>query len=458
MEKESIILICQIQDRSHLVSTLNFNKMKRKIILSFLLGSLALTGCKKYFGDINTNPNSPMVAEPAQLLPGIQATMSYAFGGDASRYSAILNQQIKGESRQWAVLQNYKFVGSDVESLFATNIYNKVLMEIQNLKTISSDKGYHHYNGIAKALEAYTLLFVADFWNAAPYSEAFGGLDKLQPKYDTQAELYASILVLLNEARADLGQANGGDKLPSNDDLIYAGDATKWIGFANFVEARMNLRLAKKDNSKYQVALDLLANGLVEDMAFQYSGGGFANPMYLFNRDWQDISIGDRISELMTEYVDPREALYAQPFDDQNSYFTDNRTHVMASLIEQEFMLAECHFNISGSSTAHANYLNGIALAFDRDGLTAAYNTYVTQSSVDPGAGSLTLELIMNQKYLALFLDYETFTDWRRTGFPTLTPNNGNAIPRKFPTPQSELNLNGANVPSSTIYSAVDWD
>lgn len=420
--------------------------------------AVGLTACKKkYFGDVNTNPNNPSSVEPKVILPGIEAAISYSFGGDAARFSAVLNQQVKGIDRQWTVLQNYKFIGSDVESIYETNIYTKILMEIRGLKQISTEKGYHYYNGIAKTLEAYTVLFLADFWDSAPYSDAFQGIKNLQPKYDSQEQLYATVFALLNEARSDLGQADGGAKVPLDDDLIYGGDVTKWAGLTNFIEARANLRLAKADVSKYQTALTLLGSGLTNDFSFPYAGGAISNPMYQFNNEWGSIEIGDRISELLTEYNDPRIPMYTQPFDYTNTYLVGEKTHVIGSLIEQEFIKAECNFRISGSGAAHPFYVNAITLALQRDGVSPSdIATYLAQSAVDPG--TITLELIINQKYLALFLEHETFTDWRRTGFPTLVPNTGSEIPRRFPTPQSELNLNGANAPSSTIYKPVTWD
>ncbi len=434
--------------------------MKPYILLILLAGSLVTSSCKKYFGDINTNPNSPEVVEPKVLLPGIEAAISYSMGGDAARFSGILTQQIEGVSRQWAVLQKYKFVGSDVETLYETNLYTRILMGIKSVKTISTEKRYHYYNGIAKSLEAYTVLFLADFWDSAPYSDALQGLKKLQPKYDSQAQLYATVFDLLAQAKDDLGQTDGGAKVPGSDDLMFGGDVNKWIGFANFVEARANLRLALSDASKYQTALDLLGNGLTADLAFPYSGGAFSNPMYQFLQDWQDISLGTRISELLTTYNDPRDSVYNQPFDvSVNTYITGDKSHVIASLIEQSFIMAECKFKISGPAAAHADYINGITLAMQRDGIASTdVTTYLAQNAVDPGAGSLTLEHIINQKYIALLFEHETFTDWRRTGFPTLVPNNGSQVPVRFPAAQSELNLNSANVPASTIYKPVTWD
>ncbi|MEM9391667.1 MAG: SusD/RagB family nutrient-binding outer membrane lipoprotein, partial [Bacteroidota bacterium] len=79
------------------------------------------------------------------------------------------------------------------------------------------------------------------------------------------------------------------------------------------------------------------------------------------------------------------------------------------------------------------------------------------------------LEQIMTQKYIALYSHgLETWTDFRRTGFPALTPVTGgnNAfnlngeIPRRLPYPQTEIDLNNSNVPitSPDFQDRFWWD
>ena len=64
------------------------------------------------------------------------------------------------------------------------------------------------------------------------------------------------------------------------------------------------------------------------------------------------------------------------------------------------------------------------------------------------------------QEYIALYLNPEAWTLWRRTGEPALTPVAGtNGIPRRYLYPQTELSLNSANAPQSTLYSPkIFWD
>ncbi|PHR29180.1 MAG: hypothetical protein COA38_11765 [Fluviicola sp.] len=431
--------------------------MRKITFLAIILTAVSFVSCKKYFDDVNTDPNSPIEVTPSAVLPGIEAKLSYALAGDGSRYSTILNQQIKGVSRQWAVLENYNFVGEDVNTLYEV-LYADVLQELKELQKVADRDGLNHYNGIAKTLEAYTLLFIADHWDSSPYSDAFQGIENLQPLYDNQQELYAAVFSLLSNAREDFAQP-AGPVAPGSDDLIYQGSVADWISLTNFIEARANLRLAKNDPSKYQDALTLVSSGLTRDFAFEYTGGNFAHPMYQFNEQRGDCSIGTRISELLVSYSDPRDALFNQPFDDANTYITRDLTDKMATLVEQKFIEAECTFQVSGAAAAHPIYLSAITMALESESISPAdIATYLGQVSVDPGAANITLEHIMNQKYLGLFLHCETFTDWRRTGFPTLTPNAGSTIPRRFPVPQSERNLNSVNIPAATIYSLVNWE
>lgn len=431
-----------------------------KILSIFtLLALLAIApGCKKYFDGKNTDPDNPLNVPPNIMLPGIQANLAYSMGGDAARYSSIYTQHIKGVSRQWAVLQDYKFLGEDVNTLFEENLYANVLVEINRMKKICTEKGYHHYNGVAKTMEAYTLLFITDFWNSAPYSEAFQGVDNLQPRYDSQAELYTSVYTLLTEAENDLNQTDGGYLLPGGDDQFFAGDITAWKGLVQFIRARAYLHLAKTNPANYQLALDAInAGGLTANVEYGHNAN-HRNPMFQFNQERGDCSIGDYLSNLVTTLNDPRAALYVQPFDDANTFITPERSVVLASLAEQEFIKAECNFQLSGGAAAYPFYINGINASFAQYGITGtAVTTYLAQPAVNPTPAALTLSDIMTQKYIALFMDPELFNDWRRTNLPALTPNAGGNIPRRFPYPQQELNLN-SNTPQATIYSRVDWD
>ncbi|HRW76302.1 MAG TPA: SusD/RagB family nutrient-binding outer membrane lipoprotein, partial [Saprospiraceae bacterium] len=77
---------------------------------------------------------------------------------------------------------------------------------------------------------------------------------------------------------------------------------------------------------------------------------------------------------------------------------------------------------------------------------------------------SITMAKIMTHKYVAMFTQQEVWTDWRRTGIPSLSPNpNGAAngvtsIPRRLPTSQEERNYNTNAQVQQDITVPVWWD
>jgi hypothetical protein len=70
-----------------------------------------------------------------------------------------------------------------------------------------------------------------------------------------------------------------------------------------------------------------------------------------------------------------------------------------------------------------------------------------TNINTETGA-TITLQKIIEQKYLAMYSTVVPFDDYRRTGFPVLTPVPGaGPIPARFPYPQTEVSYN-TNCPS----------
>ena len=98
-----------------------------------------------------------------------------------------------------------------------------------------------------------------------------------------------------------------------------------------------------------------------------------------------------------------------------------------------------------------------------------AANPYKTGGTV-----AQQLEQIGTQKWVSLFLEdeYEIFANWRRTGYPVLTPTNnpgnltGGKIPTRFVIPDSEETYNKTNFieartrqgGTNTLSSVVWWD
>ena len=77
------------------------------------------------------------------------------------------------------------------------------------------------------------------------------------------------------------------------------------------------------------------------------------------------------------------------------------------------------------------------------------------------GSQTLSLELILKQKYIATVGTTQAYADYRRIGLPNITPHPGGvlpAMPTRYPYPQDEISYNGSNVPSVTISDKLWWD
>lgn len=149
----------------------------------------------------------------------------------------------------------------------------------------------------------------------------------------------------------------------------------------------------------------------------------------------------------------------------QNSYsvvnrYTYARTTAPTFFLtygETELLLAEAAQNgwITGTSAA-TYYTNGVTGAMEQLALqagagpgSASIQTYVTANTLTPGS---ELQLINTQYWIASFMDEtEAWANWRRSGFPVLTPvvYPGNAtngtIPRRYTYPTGEAATNAAN-------------
>lgn len=133
----------------------------------------------------------------------------------------------------------------------------------------------------------------------------------------------------------------------------------------------------------------------------------------------------------------------------------------------------KAHFN---QYSQYPNSSAAIKVAFP-DGADAAAAAYL---EANPFEASKALEQINTQYYIICFGDpYEVFANWRRSGYPVLTPavmaqqdalsgtaSDGYSIPRRFiyPTTESQVNTTSYNAAVSrlsggdTFYSRVWWD
>jgi len=98
-----------------------------------------------------------------------------------------------------------------------------------------------------------------------------------------------------------------------------------------------------------------------------------------------------------------------------------------------------------------------VTLPTDPFASSSARAEYIQKRVVLSGSFDEKLKTVMTQKYVALFLNPESWVDYRRTGYPEITPavggstalNPNGGIPRRFAYPNSEV-LQNKSVPTTT--------
>jgi len=430
--------------------------MKNKIIYGLIfIAVLFLSSCKQWIDtSLNVDPTAPQDATLATILPATQIALGYVLGGDYGRLSSMFTQHHKGIARQHLQIYKYNLNESDLDNAWYT-----MYLQMNNLSIIMQKaKGSSPaYQGIAEVLMSLYLGSTSDLLGDIPYSQAFLGNQNLKPKFDTQQSIYNSIQALLDSAIIHLGITTNLFK-PGVDDIIYSGNKAAWIKAANTLKARYYLHV-----KNYSQALAVLPTGLAGSDDFQLVFGNSetqANPLYQFMEQRGDISMDDYFMNLMSSFKDPRivpftgDTVYSSSATPGPFYTSANSPVPFITYAEAKFIEAEAQLAGGGSAPAYKAYTDAITASMKYYGIADAVITaYLAQPTVAVGATNLTLQNIIEQKYIALYTQQETWSDYRRTGFPKLTPVSGTQIPSRFIYPQNERLYNGDNLKNATGYS-----
>ena len=438
--------------------------MKKKISFIVLLAAF-LTSCD--YGDLNVDPNSPSeaVVPLSLMLPSAEASLAYNLGGRSSWYTGMFTAHLTGVNAQPNDFANYNIGESDVDGLWR-DYYATTLTTLNTIVTKAEADGAVHYAGVAKVLIANSMGTITSFWGDVPYSDALkASTGDFTPTYDTQQAVYASIQTLLTAAIANLS-ATTSTLSPGADDLIYNGNLANWIRTAHALKARYFMHTFNiNGNTAASSALTSLASAYTSNAQQAKLTFGVteqdASPWYQLNTDRPDVRVNAYFKNILVTLADPRIGRYVDTRgasgDFVGSFFSSINSAVpIISFAECEFLRAEALYRTGGAGAQAALQSAITASLVD---VTGANNpAYVTANGTLSGTAAQQLTTIMTQKYIALFTQPESWTDWRRTKIPALTPvstsvknvsNPNGEIPRRLAYPISERLFNASNITSA---------
>jgi hypothetical protein len=389
---------------------------------------------------------------------------------------------------------------------------------------------YKNLHQMARIMKALVFERITDIYGDIPYSQAgLGYYDKIYtPAYDKQQDIYTDLIKEVSEATDSL-DANAD--LPTGD-VFYssfgAQQIAEWKMFGNTLLLRMAMRLTKVDPAtaqKYVTQVQgLTMQSNADNAIVEHSVGNETQ-----NRDtWSILQEDSADLKLCSTYInelqnnnDPRLPIMSEIFATGDTTSADQlglppgyiiggsnpalditktatydttlgmerysrlndqilsytAPNLILTYAESEFLLADAakRWGIGGDPATHYN--NGVLAAMDQlsayNGATvdpAVAQQYLTAHPYNDADG---LNQINTQFWLCTVMnEYEAWSNWRRTGYPVLTPTNypgnvtGGTIPRRmeYPTSQRVNNTNNYNTAigrltgGDKLTSRVWWD
>lgn len=443
--------------------------------------SVLVSGCSKKideFGGMNNNPNATTVPITSALLTNTLAGIGGTAWGDGINTLGGLYCQYLAET-QYTDISRYATPTINWDGYYAGVLYDlqNIINTCANPDTKDKAATYGslaNQTAIARILKVYYYAMLTDAFGDLPYTEALQGKGTIP--YDKQESVYPA---LINELKAAAGQFDAGTTVQG--DLMFAGNTTKWRKFANSLRAIMALRMSKSNEGlgKTEFAA-AVAGGVIDANAdnatITYPGGNYRNPIYNYYVVTQrfDYAVSESVTNLLNNYADPRISRYgsnakgfpygltrnaalawqtANPsFAFLYSFTATPQTFPMSVLTAGQVFLARAEAARRGWTTESAAtmYANGITAEMNRWGITtaSAISAYIAAPNVALDGTAGDFKKIAEQTWIAHYPNgNQGWAEWRRTGFPALTPAPGQSkpIPRRIPYGPNEPLYNPTN-------------
>ena len=462
-----------------------------KIIL--IIATCFFYSCEEFLTGENLDSNPNKVDDVDQisvesLFVGSQVTLYGVMEGYLSRLVTMFMQQLGGQLYSHA--DDYQCSPLDwrLDDRWSDIYGTGGLIDLRSIQEKSGTQEKYLLKGVSQMWEALVFSTAADLWGSVPYSQAASSI-YTEPEFDSQSSIHSATLDLIDKAieNIELGQ----DFLNLND-FTFGGNQEKWISCARTLQARIKLNWAEVNGmSAYTEALALAEQGISDPTGdsdwkpFHQAGSDGEESVWhqFFNENLYVMGAGLLLVDMLkkdndgrlTIYFDPESAFNdtvvgISPFSDTPPYASQlNELTVgsegwgveWVSWHENQFIIAECQYNLGLESEALLTLNNTL------DNLEQRWQEYDSSCQLPRYidiAGPDLLASIMNEKYKAMFLNMQTLSDWRRTGYPIFKDGGGastecdGGTPRRLLYPELEKKTN-SNVPAGdSIFDRVEND
>ncbi len=450
--------------------------------ICLLSATVLFSSCDKGFEEINTDPNRISTISPGTLLNPILFEVASFNMQKSDDVTFDLMQVALNFPSPTGGIHRYDLTENTGASTW--NTYYRWLNNIREMKGAAVTANEPNYLAIAMTLNAWVYANLTDCFGDVPMDEAVSAEEGiLQPKYNTQKEVYSKIL-------SDLDSANKlyvtTKAMTYGTDILYGNNLGNWKRFTNSLRMRLLLRVSNRTEMNAWEQLRTIINNPSTYPVFTANDQGAVLKLTGITpliSPWgrpQDFTTGRAAAAFFLDSLnamnDPRRAKWASQArnsagsanigykgipagytgnENQFNFIPSNLVQAlisapmicpMLSYGEVEFIRSEVFFRDNKQADAKAAYEKGVKAAIEQWGAVMPADYFADADA----AYNETLDRILLQKYYALFFtDYQQWFEYRRTGLPQLPKgpgmlNNGE-MPARFMYPVQQRIYNPTN-------------
>ena len=455
--------------------------------ISILLFLIIFSACSTDLEELNVDNKNATAAEAdtffnlavknmSDLISGI----TYGSDGNPFNIARLHVQQISSVTYNEGTTYYSDFDWENVYTDVLINLKQSAeVLENSEIDPLLGENGeaiVENRKAVIEIMSVYAWQKLVESFGDLPYSEALD-VEVVNPTYDDAQTVYADLVNRLDAAISTIDPSVTG----FNNDIMYDGDMSKWLKFANSIKLQMGMRIIE---SQPQLGEELVMEAVPGVFT---SNADNATVVHLdappnTNELYTDLAIGNRrdfvgaepFIDQMLELDDPRIEVFFDPNVDGEIvgsppgevvsyadyspfgelFYLPTTPVIFLDYASVEFFLAEAAERGIGSITdPERHYINAIKASFDWYDVEGV-EEYLSQPEVAYSSAEGTWrQKIGIQKWIHLFNQgLEAWTEWRRLDYPELSAPEGafiDTVPVRLTYPIDEQNLNRANYESA---------
>ncbi len=246
-----------------------------KKIFGYITLLLVLSSCSKTFLDVNNSPNSATFTRSDYQFTGALNTTAggmvapHQLGSAWTGYLSFSTSFTGGGTQKTQIFSNTDFN-------FWDGIYHNIY-DYQYVVDNGAKEGYGQLVGPAKIMQCALFQKLVDTYGNIPYTQSFQLQSYVTPVYDDAQTIYFALIKRIDSAITDIKAATFPTTTPS--DVMFAGNKTKWIQFANSLKMRILLRQAFVAANTTYITTEI--NKIVAEGSGFLTTNAYINPGFL---------------------------------------------------------------------------------------------------------------------------------------------------------------------------------